>query len=149
MNPSRYSGLISSYKKIKPKIRERIAEFRPLHKASDEKIFTEMCYCILTANANATRCNEAIVELDRKGLLLKGEPRHIRPVIKGKARFHNKKADYIVGARNLLKRDGSLEIKSKLNAADIVRKINKSIPFIMQPDFKSNNNNVMKIIEKA
>ena len=81
--------LISSYKNIRPKIRERISEFRNLHKASDEKIFSEMCYCILTANANALRCNEARGELEKNGLLLKGEPGHIRPIIKGKARFHN------------------------------------------------------------
>ena len=89
--------LISAYKKIRPEIKKRLAEFAPLHKSSDEKIFSELCYCILTANANATRCNEAIVELEKNGLLLKGEPRHIRPVIKGKARFHNKKAEYIAG----------------------------------------------------
>ena len=91
--------LISAYKKIRPEIKKRLAEFAPLHKSSDEKIFSEMCYCILTANANALRCNEAIGELEKEGLLLKGEPRHIRPIIKGKARFHNKKAEYIVGAR--------------------------------------------------
>ena len=112
--------LISSYKKIRPKIRERISEFRHLHKASDEKIFSEMCYCILTANANALRCNEAIGELEKNGLLLKGEPGHIRPIIKGKARFHNKKADYIVGARNLFKRGGSLDIKSRIDTTDII-----------------------------
>ena len=85
--------LITAYKKIRPKIKARISEFRHLHKASDEKIFSEMCYCILTANANALRCNEAIMDLEKEGLLLKGDPGHIRPIINGKARFHNKKAD--------------------------------------------------------
>ena len=118
MNPTK--DLISAYKKIKPKIKERLDEFRNLHKASDEKIFSEMCYCILTANANALRCNEAIEDLEKEGLLLKGNPEHIRPIIKGKARFHNKKADYIVGARNLFKRGGSLDIKSRLDQTDIV-----------------------------
>ncbi len=112
--------LIAAYKKIKPAIKERINEFRHLHKASDERIFSEMCYCILTANANALRCNEAIGHLEKTGLLLKGEPGDIRPILKGKARFHNKKADYIVGARNLFKRGGSLDIKSKLDRMNII-----------------------------
>ena len=111
--------LISSYRKIKPKIKERISEFRHLHKASDEKIFSEMCYCILTANANALRCDEAIGELEKKGLLLKGKPGHIRPIIKGKARFHNKKAEYIVEARRLFERNGVIDIKTRLNLKDI------------------------------
>ena len=93
--------LISAYRKIKPEIKKRLSEFKALRKSSDEKIFSEMCYCILTANANALRCNEAIGELEARGLLLKGEARHIRPLIKGRARFHNKKADYIVEARRL------------------------------------------------
>ena len=119
MNP--VSELISAYKKIRPEIKKRLAEFSAIHKASDEKIFSEMCYCILTANANAIRCDEAIVELDKKGLLLKGEPRHIRPVIKGKARFHNKKAEYIVGARKLFeKTDGALDIKRRLDPKDVI-----------------------------
>ena len=112
--------LIKSYKKIRPEIKKRLAEFSVLHKASDEKIFSEMCYCILTANANALRCNEAIVELEKKGLLLKGEPRHIRPIIKGKARFHNKKAEYIVGARKLfIKSGGVMDIKSLIDPKDV------------------------------
>ncbi|MFA6321693.1 MAG: N-glycosylase/DNA lyase [Candidatus Omnitrophota bacterium] len=112
--------LISAYKKIRPEIRRRLSEFSPIHKSSDEKIFSEMCYCILTANANALKCNEAIGDLEKKGFLLKGEPRHIRPLIKGKARFHNKKAEYIVGARKLFERDGTIDIKSKLNPRDIL-----------------------------
>ena len=112
--------LIQAYKKTRPEIKKRLAEFSLLHKASDEKIFSEMCYCILTANANALRCDEAIRELEKDGLLLKGEPWHIRPVIKGKARFHNKKAEYIVGARKLFaKSGGGMDIKSSLDPKDV------------------------------
>jgi N-glycosylase/DNA lyase len=93
--------LISAYKKIRPEIKKRLAEFRSIHKSSDQKIFSELCYCILTANANARKCDEAIKELEKNGFLLKGKSENIREVIKGKARFHNKKADYIVGARKL------------------------------------------------
>ena len=112
--------LISAYRKIKPEIKKRLSEFKALRKASDEKIFSEMCYCILTANANALRCDEAIGELEARGLLSKGEARHIRPLIKGRARFHNKKADYIVGARELFSANGSMNIKCRLDPKDVV-----------------------------
>ena len=112
--------LVTAYKKIQPEIKKRLAEFAPLHKATDDKIFSEMCYCILTANANAIRCNEAVAELDRMGLILKGKASQIRPILKGKARFHNKKAEYIVGARKLFQRGGSLDIKCKIDPNDIL-----------------------------
>jgi len=112
-------GLVSAYRRRRPEIKKRLAEFALLRKAPDEKIFSEMCYCILTANANAVRCSEAMEELERSGLLLSGEARHIRPLIKGKARFHNKKAEYIAGARKLFERNGSIDIKCRLDPDDI------------------------------
>ena len=96
-------SLKDAYKKMRPEIKKRLSEFRLIHKAKDDKIFSELCYCILTANANALRCNEAIAELEKKGLLLKGEAARIRPVLRGRVRFHNKKADFIIGARKLFK----------------------------------------------
>ena len=111
--------LVQAYNKIKPRIKERLSEFRHLHKDKDEKIFSELSFCILTANANATRCNDAIRELEKEGLLLNGHARQIRPKLKGRARFHNKKADYIVGARNLFQRGKSLDIKSRINKNDV------------------------------
>ncbi|MDD5135836.1 MAG: N-glycosylase/DNA lyase [Candidatus Omnitrophica bacterium] len=123
MNPARPSAkkLVSEYRKLRPAIRKRLGEFRPLHKAADEKIFSELCYCIFTANANALRCDEAVKELVRKDLLLKGTAGQIRPVIKGRVRFHNKKADYLVGARRLFRRGASIDIKCRLRADDIFK----------------------------
>ncbi|MBI5123863.1 MAG: N-glycosylase/DNA lyase [Candidatus Omnitrophica bacterium] len=112
--------LVLAYKKIRPQIKKRLAEFSLLHKDKDEKIFSELSFCILTANANAARCNEAIQELEARGLLLKGRPRDIRPHLKGRARFHNKKADYIVGARNIFRRGKSIDIKSRLDKKDVL-----------------------------
>ena len=112
--------LTEEYRRIKPEIKKRLAEFRKIIKEDDEKVFSELCYCILTANANAVLCNKAIEELQKAELLLKGKARQIRPILKGKARFHNKKADYIVGARNLFRRSGCLEIKKRLNADNII-----------------------------
>ena len=123
MNPARPSTkkLVSEYKKLRPAIRKRLGEFKLLHKATDEKIFSELSYCIFTANANALRCDEAVKELARKNLLLAGDARQIRPVIKGRVRFHNKKADYLVRARKLFKRGASIDIKGALKADDIFK----------------------------
>lgn len=108
-----------TYLKIRPEIKKRLAQFRKIHKEKDEKIFSELSYCILTANANAVRCDEAIKELEKSKLLLKGRPGQIRPILRGRARFHNKKTDFIVRARNFFTRGSSIDIKTRLDKKDI------------------------------
>lgn len=108
-----------TYLKIKPEIKKRLTQFSKIHKEPDEKIFSELSYCILTANANATRCDEAIKELEKRELLLKGKSHQLKPVLRGRARFHNKKADFIVMARNLFTRGSSIDIKTRLDKSDI------------------------------
>ncbi len=113
--------LIAHYKKIRPAIKRRISEFRGIiQSGSNKDIFSEACFCILTANANALKCHEAIKELSANGLLADGTPSQIRPKLIGRARFHNKKADYIVGARKLFTKGRCLNIAERLNKADII-----------------------------
>lgn len=45
--------LKASYEKKKFAIRKRLVEFSQIKNSSDEKIFYELCYCILTANGSA------------------------------------------------------------------------------------------------
>jgi N-glycosylase/DNA lyase len=113
--------LVAHYRKIKPAIKARIAEFRSvIESGSDHDIFTESCFCILTANASALRCYDAIKELSGGGLLVNGAAHEIRPKLKGRARFHNKKAEYIVGARKLFKTGKCLNIMDRLDRGDII-----------------------------
>lgn len=106
--------LILEYKKRRSDIRMRLEEFKPLHKGPDEDIFKELCFCILTANANALLCDRAIKELKEKNLLFEGNTNQIRPRLKGRVRFHNKKADFILCARKLFKHGKGIDIKRKL-----------------------------------
>ena len=111
--------LIAQYRVRRSEIKNRLKSFRALGKGRDKDIFSELCFCITTANANALLCDKAIGELRRSGLLLKGRRSHIRPVLKGRVRFHNKKADFIVRARNLFKRGRCLNIKNKIDIWDV------------------------------
>lgn len=119
MNPAT-RNLISEYRRRRSRINKRLQEFRLLHKGKDEDIFSELCFCILTANANALLCNEAVEELKKRDLLLKGNAHEIRPILRGRVRFHNKKADFIVRARNLLRAGKCVNVKGKLNLQDIL-----------------------------
>ncbi len=112
--------LLSSYNKIKMSIKKRIREFRRLHKKSDDDIFGELCFCLMTANANALKCDEALKALKAGDHHLKSCARSIRSRIKGRVRFHNKKALFIIGARRLFKKGRGLDIKSKISTKDII-----------------------------
>lgn len=114
-------NLISEYRRRKPAIRARLEEFASVHKGTDEDIFRELCFCILTANANALSCDSAMGELKKRDLLAKGNPCEIIPHLRGRVRFHNKKAAFLVEARKLFQDSGRIKIKAKVNFNDIFK----------------------------
>jgi N-glycosylase/DNA lyase len=117
--PPTVKSLISEYNKRKPEIRSRLKDFAHIHKGKDKDIFQEMCFCLLTANANALRCDEAIKELRKTGLLFDGRACQLKPKLRGRVRFHNKKADFITLARKTFHSRGRIDIKGKLDFSDV------------------------------
>lgn len=114
-----HKELIKEYKNKKRAIKSRLREFRDIHKGKESDIFPELCFCILTPQSNALHCDEAIRELKKRNLLFTGRVRAIRHVLKGRSRFHNKKAGYIVNARRLfdkqiLSQGDALKIRDNL-----------------------------------
>lgn len=112
-------GLVAEYKRRRSDIRKRLEEFRSLRKASGADIFAELCFCITTANANALMCDKAIKELKDADLILTGTCGQVRPKLKGRVRFHNKKAEYIVGARKQFRRGKCIDMKRLLGMRDV------------------------------
>jgi N-glycosylase/DNA lyase len=83
--------------KIKRLIDKKIKEFQELGK-SKNKIFNELCFCILTANSTAERCilvqnkvGNGFIKLRKNDL--------IKKLKQLSCRFHTKRAGYIVEAR--------------------------------------------------
>jgi N-glycosylase/DNA lyase len=113
-------ALLKDYSKRKKEIRNRLKDFENSYKKDDKHVFSELCFCILTPQAEAVECAKAIEELKKTGLLFNGEPKAISPYLKA-ARFLNKKAEFIVNARNLFKKNGDLSIKDRLNDKDIFK----------------------------
>ncbi|MFA6079593.1 MAG: N-glycosylase/DNA lyase [Candidatus Omnitrophota bacterium] len=108
-------ALIAEYKLNKGKIKGRLDDFKDLHKGKDEDIFRELAFCILTPQSKAVSCDKAIRQLKEKGLLLKGRSGEIGANLKGMARFHNKKAVYLVKARDLFTAGGRIDVKSRID----------------------------------
>ncbi len=96
-------------------ILRRLKEFKKLWlKGKDEEIFEELAFCILTPQSKAKVCCEAIERLKEQGLLSRGSNKEIKEGIKY-VRFKNKKADYLVKARNFFLNNGMVCIKSTLS----------------------------------
>ena len=51
-------------------VNNRIQEFKKIDKNSNEELFKELCFCILTANFNAEKCIEIQNEIDTDFLIL-------------------------------------------------------------------------------
>ena len=108
------------YGKIKDRITERLDEFSRLWlNGSDEEIFLELVFCILTPSSRARSADKAIKNLGQKNLLFTGSVSQIAGEL-NIVRFRNNKARYIDLARNLFYVNGKVKIKEKLIAQSSV-----------------------------
>ena len=102
------------HKKIKIKIITRFKEFKEiLTKGTQEDIFAELIFCLLTPQSKAKSCWDSVKRLVKKNLLLVGDKNQIVQELTG-IRFKYKKAGYIIEARSLFLKSGKLSIKEKL-----------------------------------
>ena len=122
---------IHDFKKLE--IHKRLKEFELLWlNGSDEEIFAELAFCILTPQSKAKVCWAAIVRLRDKNLLLRGNAGQISQELVG-VRFKNNKARYMVMAREFFTKGGRICIKPLLKQFSDVH------PVRSKPDSKSRN----------
>jgi N-glycosylase/DNA lyase len=87
------------YAPVKDVIEARLAEFRLIWEtASEEELFRELIFCLLTPQSRAKTCWKAVQRLTGKGMIQEGEPCHIQEELVG-VRFNQRKAEYICLAR--------------------------------------------------
>ena len=97
----------------KQRIQSRLKEFEQIISQGDEKIFEELCFCILTANTSAKAGIKSIEYL--KPILLTGNTQQLaNALISSGYRFPNKRAEYIITARNFLQKELNFKIKEKI-----------------------------------
>jgi len=83
---------------VKNIVDDRLREFKKLGNASSDRIFEELCFCILTAHSTAAKCIEIQSELENEILTLP-ESALAKKLKKLGHRFPNMRARYIVDAR--------------------------------------------------
>lgn len=126
------------YKKHKDEIKSRLEEFRKAGKASQEEIFAEMCFCILTPQSKALKAHEAIRKLKKDSILYRGSKQEIRKYLKG-VRFPNNKASYIIAARENFTRNGKICIREFLSEKNIFKLRDRLIKKIKGYGFKESS----------
>ena len=103
------------WNEIKERVYFRLREFENLWKyGSDEDIFSEFAFCILTPQSKAKVCWNAILEMKKTKKLFYGNKDDLYDSLKG-VRFRKRKAHYIVKAREYFSQNGELAIKEILS----------------------------------
>lgn len=107
--------LRATYARFRPQIERRLEQFRWLWKHGiNERLFAELVFCLLTPQSKARSCWEAVELLVEKGLLLGGSAEDIAETIRGRVRFHNQKAVYVVRARRRFGRGEAVDVRGPL-----------------------------------
>jgi len=118
--------LMEYYRTRKDDIRKKLRQFEDALNQPDEKVFAELCFCICTPQSKAVLCDEAIAALEKSNLLLKGGVGQIRRFLR-RVRFSGRKANYIVKARRLFKKNGKIRIKERLTSFNDVYQLREWI----------------------
>jgi N-glycosylase/DNA lyase len=94
--------------KVKTVVNKRLKEFSSFKNKSSKEWFSELCFCILTANSKAITALSIQKELGAKGFCNLCQKDIRNSIKRNKHRFHNNKARYITEARC------HIDIKQKL-----------------------------------
>jgi len=114
MNSDRIDELAAFHGASKEEIAGRLADFRRIWAAgSDEDLFAELAFCLLTPQSRARVCWPAVERLRGCGLLYCGSACEVVGEL-SRVRFAETKAGRIVAARRQFTRDGRLAIRAVL-----------------------------------
>ena len=100
--------------KIKLEVDNRLNEFKELNNSEDW--FSELCYCLLTANSKAETALNIEEELKGKGFHSYSQSEIKRCIRRNKHRFHNNKSKFIVEAREHKDIKGIITEKNQIEA---------------------------------
>ena len=105
---------------------DRKMELREVDKSDDERIFEELCFCILTANASAEMGMKAIDAI--RPVLINGSAEEMTEKLKGIYRFNVLRPAYIVHTRDYLNTFG-FRLKKKIESFEDMEKLRDFFAF--------------------
>ena len=99
------------YDSIKDKIVSRLLEFKEIwEKGNDLDIFAELVFCLLTPQSKAKICWEVVEKIKMNSLLFNNDKQELSKMIHP-VRFKNKKAEYIIKAKEIFYINNIFSIK--------------------------------------
>ena len=101
-------------------VETRLTEFADLKKLGNDEWFSELCFCLLTANSQAQRAIDIQKHLGIKGFLEESEENIAQTIKSFGHRFHNNKAKYIVLARKYKNIKDHLKYLTNLQAREFL-----------------------------
>jgi len=106
--------VLAIYSSIKDGIEARLNEFSEIwQNETDENLFSELAFCLLTPQSKAKMCWGSICTLKEKDVLIDGGEKEVLDCLYG-VRFKYKKAKYIVEVRELFKVDGKITLRKEI-----------------------------------
>jgi N-glycosylase/DNA lyase len=97
-------------------IEARLEEFRRTGREGDERLFEELCFCLIAVQSKARTSDAAVAALRKAELLWSGGPEEIAAFLQHRTRFHNHKAAFIVHAREQFFPRGRGELAKMLDS---------------------------------
>lgn len=107
------NSLIELHKRKRSVVKNRLEDFKTVCRASEERIFAELCFCICTPQSSAVVCWERILDLAKNRILYEGNEKEIAARLRG-VRFRKNKARFIVEARRFFSINGTIDVRTKL-----------------------------------
>lgn len=103
-------ALLSHYSLVKEEIANAMAEYREIgRRASNERLFSELVFCLLTPQSSARRCWAAVERINEEGLLMTATKRELAMLLRESGvRFHNRKASNIIASRWIVDYPGGI-----------------------------------------
>ncbi|HNR44959.1 MAG TPA: N-glycosylase/DNA lyase [Methanofastidiosum sp.] len=113
-NKEKIEEVLEIYSSIKDGIEARLNEFSEIwENETDENLFSELAFCLLTPQSKAKMCWGSICTLKEKDVLIDGSEEDVLDCLYG-VRFKYKKAKYIVEVRELFKVNGKIALRKEI-----------------------------------
>ena len=107
----------TAHSESRAEILKRLAEFKAVWQTgTDERLWEEMVFCFFTGGCSA-RMGLRSVEAVRP-ILLNGNQDELAATLRGKHRYPNARASYIVASREFLQEHCNLRLRKKLQSFD-------------------------------
>ena len=84
-------GIQEQYKQRKNEIKQRLKEFSEI---CGDNLFYELCFCALTPQSNAVKCDECVGILKSKNFIK--DNINLEPILRPKTRFYKNKSSYLI-----------------------------------------------------